>query len=95
MRRLVFAIFATLAILAVGALLPTRADAMTLTAPAGLSAAIPETSAIEDVRWRCHRWHRHHHWRRHCGWRRWGWWGPRWWGWGWHHRHWRHHRWWW
>jgi hypothetical protein len=103
MRRFVFAVAAVLAVL-VAAALPTRAGAMTVTAPAGLAAAITETQATEEVYWGCRRWHHNHHWHRSCGWRGWGWpfpffgpwhwhhhrhWG---WGWGWHHRH---HRGWW
>ena len=98
MRRFVFAVAAVLAVVVAAAALPTRAGAMTVTAPAGLAAAITETSATEEVYWGCRRWYRHHHWHRSCGSRGWGWgWpfpflAP----WHWHHRHWgwRHrHRW--
>jgi hypothetical protein len=97
MHRFVFAVAAVLAVLVAAAALPTRAGAMTVTAPAGLAAAITETSATEEVYWGCRRWHGHHRWHRSCGWRGWGWpfpflapwhWHRHW---GWHHRH---HRWW-
>jgi hypothetical protein len=101
MRRFVFAVAAVLAVLVAAAALPPRAGAMTMTAPAGLAAAIAETSAAEEVYGGCRRWYGHHRWHRSCGWRGWGWgWpfpflAP----WPWHHRHWgwhhRHHRGWW
>jgi hypothetical protein len=96
MRRFVLAVAACLAMLAAAAALPERAEALTMTAPAGLSAAIAETSVAEQVYWRRHRWH-HRYWHRGWAWRwpwfgpRWHWFGPRWYG----HRHWRHHRRWW
>jgi hypothetical protein len=99
MRRFVFAVAAVLAVLVAAAALPPRAVAMTVTAPAGLAAAITETSATEEVYWGCRRWHGRHHWHRSCGGRGWGWPFPFLAPWHWHHRHWgwhhRHHRWWW
>jgi len=71
------------------------AQAMTLPAPTGLSAAIEQSSPVQDVAcrpvWRCGPWG--------CGWRRACWWGPGapyaysygyrpYWGWGWRHRRW-------
>jgi hypothetical protein len=106
MRRLLFAVAAGLAIIVAAAALPTRAGAMTMTAPAGLAAAITETSATEQVYWRhrhwhrwgcCWGWHRHYwgRWHRPWGpWRPWGWHRRHYWGWGWHWRR-HHHRWWW
>jgi hypothetical protein len=100
MRRFLFAVAAGLAIMVAAAALPTRAGAMTVTAPAGLAAAITETSATEQVYWR-HRcwgcWHRHHWWGWHRPWwplRPWGWHRRHYWGWGWHWRR-HYHRWWW
>jgi hypothetical protein len=104
MCRIAFAVATVLAVFVAAAALPTRAGAMTMTAPAGLAAAITETSATEQVYWRHRHWHR---WG--CCWRRhyWGWggpfpwFGPRWHWHRWHHRHWgwgwrhHHHRWWW
>ena len=98
MRRIVFAVAAVLAVLVAAAALPTRAGAMTMTVPAGLAAAITETSVTEQAYWRHRHWHR---WG--CCWRRhyWGWGGPWFRPWHWHHRHWgwgwrrHHHRWWW
>ena len=56
MRRIVFAVAAVLAVLVAAAALPTRAGAMTMTAPAGLAAAAAETSVTEQAYWR------HRHW---------------------------------
>jgi hypothetical protein len=66
MRRLVLATAATLAILLVGSFVPNRAEAMTVTTPAGLQAAIEDTNLLQDVAcrrvWRCGPYG--------CGWRR-------------------------
>jgi hypothetical protein len=68
MRRIVLATAATLAILAAGSLAPNRAEAMTVTTPTGLRAAIDGTTLLEDVQvacrrvWRCGPYG--------CGWRR-------------------------
>jgi hypothetical protein len=57
MRRIVLAAAATLAILVVGSLVPNRAEAITVTTPAGIKAAIDDTSLVQDVAcrrvWRC------------------------------------------
>jgi hypothetical protein len=65
MRKTVLAIAASLAILTTGSLVANRAEALPLAAPAGLSAAIANTSITEDVAYVCRR--RWHH-RRHCWW---------------------------
>jgi hypothetical protein len=66
MRRTVLAIAATLAILAVGSFVPNRAEAMTVTTPAGIKAVLDGTNLIQDVAcrrvWRCGPYG--------CGWRR-------------------------
>jgi hypothetical protein len=66
MRRIVLSTAATLAILAAGSLVPNRAEAMTVTTPAGIKAAIDDTSLVQDVAcrrvWRCGPYG--------CGWRR-------------------------
>jgi hypothetical protein len=59
MRRTVLATAATLAILVVGSLVPNRAEAMTVTTPVGIQAAIDGTNLVQDIalfcqrRWRC------------------------------------------
>ena len=78
MSRFVFAVLAGIAVIAAAVTVPTRAGAVTMTAPTGLAAAIGETSATEHVRLH----HRHYWWRWHWPW------------WGWHRPHWRHHWWW-
>jgi hypothetical protein len=98
MRRFALAVAAALVILVASAIMATRAVAMSIAAPAGLTPAINETLPTEQVYWR-------RHWRRHYWrgwgwpWRRWGWrrhsfWGfpffaPHWYGYP-HHRHHRH-----
>ena len=68
MRRTVLATAATLAILAVGSLVPNGAEAMTVTTPIGIEAAIDGTNLVQDIalvcqrRWRCGPYG--------CGWRR-------------------------
>ena len=49
MRRILLAMTAAVAVLSVAG----RADAMTLTAPNGLRAAIDSTNLAEEVRWVC------------------------------------------
>ena len=74
MRRTVLATAATLAILAAGSLVPNRAEAMTVTTPAGIQAAIEGTNLVQDVAYVCRR-----VWRcgpYGCGWRRVCWGGP-------------------
>ena len=76
MRRLILAIAAALAVVAAGSLAPGRAEAMPLSMPAGIRAAIDETSLAQDVAYVCRR-----VWRcgpYGCGWRRTCYWtGPR------------------
>ena len=55
MRRVVLATAATLAILAAGSYAPNRAEAMTVTTPAGLQAAVDRTTLLEDVAVACRR----------------------------------------
>jgi len=55
MRRLVLATAATLAILAAGSFTPNRAEAMTVTTPTGLQAAIEDTTLLQDVAVACRR----------------------------------------
>jgi hypothetical protein len=55
MRRLVLATAATLAILAAGSFTQNRAEAMTVTTPTGLQAAIEGTALLEDVAVACRR----------------------------------------
>ena len=67
MRRVVLATAATLAILAASSFAPNRAEAMTVTTPAGLQAVVDGNTLLEDVAvacrraWRCGPWG--------CGWR--------------------------
>jgi hypothetical protein len=60
---------AVAAILSAGAFLTSGANAMTLTAPAGIRPAIQDTSAVEQTRTVCYRVWRHGHWRQKCEWR--------------------------
>lgn len=93
MRRIVLATAATLALLAAGSLAPGRAEAMTISTPAGIAAAVDATGLAQDVAYVCRR-----VWRcgpYGCGWRRACWWtgGPRYYGPGpyWRHRYYRRH----
>ena len=91
MRRTILATAATLAVLAAGSLAPSRAEAMALSTPAGIQAAIDGTSLAQDVAYVCRR-----VWRcgpYGCGWRRYCYWtGPhRYYGHRYYRRHW--HRW--
>ena len=63
MRRIVLV---TLAMLAVGSFVPNRADAMTVTTPAGIQAIIKDNSLVQDVACRRY-WHCGPY---GCGWRR-------------------------
>jgi hypothetical protein len=95
MRRTMLSAAAALALLTAGAFLPDRAEAMTITAPVGLDAAIGDRLA-QDAAYICRRvWRCGHY---GCGWRRACYWGPGpyygnrygprpYWG----HRHWRRH----
>jgi hypothetical protein len=58
MRRVILATAATLAILAAGSFAPNRAEAMTVTTPAGLQAVVDANTLLEDVACR---------WVRRCG----------------------------
>ncbi|HZP69606.1 MAG TPA: hypothetical protein VFB29_06635 [Pseudolabrys sp.] len=83
MRRTILATTATLAILAAGCLAPNRADAMTVSMPAGIAKAIDGTNLAQDIAYVCRRVWRCGPWG--CGWRRVCWWtGPR------HHRYYRY-----
>lgn len=80
MRRIVLATAATLALLVAGSLAPGRAEAMTISTPAGIAAAVDATGLAQDVAYVCRR-----VWRcgpYGCGWRRSCWWtgGPRYYG---------------
>jgi len=70
MRRTMFAA-AAVALLAAGALLPSRAEAMTIAAPIGLKAAIGDRLA-EDAAYVCRPVRRCGYWG--CSWRRVCWW---------------------
>lgn len=94
MRRYILSVAAALSLLTAGSLLPGRADAMTLTTPAAIRAAIDDTSLAQDVAYVCRRvWRCGYY---GCGWRRRCWWtGRRYWY-GrpyWRHRHWRRYWW--
>ena len=68
MRRITLGVAATLALLAATSMAPSRADAMTLSTPAGIAAATSGNSLAETVAYVCRR-----HWRcgaYGCGWRR-------------------------
>jgi hypothetical protein len=87
MRRIVLATAAAVAVLAAGTLAPGRAEAMTLSTPAGIQAAIDDTGLVQDVAYVCRRvwvcgyygcgwtrscyWTGHRHRYRHHHWRRW------------------------
>ncbi len=68
MRRTVLALSAGLAVFAAASFTATRADAMTLAAPAGIAAAIDGSSLAQDVAYVCRRVWRCGYWG--CGWRR-------------------------
>ena len=55
MRRIVLATAATLALLAAGSFAPNRAEAMTVTTPSGLMAAIDGTNLAENIAYVCRR----------------------------------------
>lgn len=59
----------TAVVLAGGTLLASRAEAMTLAAPAGARAAIDQSSTVEKARYVCYRTWRHGHRQRVCTWR--------------------------
>lgn len=68
MRRLILATAATLALLAAGSLAPGRAEAMTVSTPAGIAAAVDATGLAQNVALVCKRVWRCGPYR--CGWRR-------------------------
>ena len=81
MRRTFLTLTAAAALLAAGSLF-TTANALPLSTPAGINAAIDATNLTEDVAYVCRRvrrcgpwgcrWHREcYHTRRHRYWRRW------------------------
>ncbi len=68
MRRIILATAAALALLAAGSLAPGRAEAMTISTPAGIAAAVDANSLTQNVAYVCRR-----VWRcgpYGCGWRR-------------------------
>jgi len=72
MRPIALATAATLAILAASSFVPNRAEAMTITTPAGIGTALDGTNLAQDVAYVCRR-----VWRcgpYGCGWRRACWW---------------------
>ena len=91
MRNRLNTLLASGAVMAALAFASTNANAMTLPAPSGISAALAQTSPIQQAAyvcrpvWRCGYWG--------CGWRRACWWGP---GYGYGYGHgyrWGSHRW--
>ena len=103
MRRLILATVATLSLFAAGSLVPDRAEAMTVTTPAGIRAVLDHSTLAQDVAYNCRRvWRCGLYgcgWRQRCGWVRpgyyaYGWAGrPYWHGHYWHHRYWHHRHW--
>ena len=76
---------------AAGSLVPSQANAMTISTPSAVQQALGEGTIAEQVRYVCYRvrrcgW-RGCHWRRVCDWRPNRYWGRR------HYRHWRHYGW--
>jgi hypothetical protein len=68
MRRIILAAAAALAVMAAGSLAPTGAEAMTVSTPAGIAAAVDANGLTQDVAYVCRR-----VWRcgpYGCGWRR-------------------------
>jgi hypothetical protein len=69
MRRMLFALAISAAVLSAGALTSNRVEAMTLPGASGLATAIHEGNVVDQVRW----WGGHWGWR-HCR----HWWNGRW-----------------
>jgi hypothetical protein len=93
MRRTALVLFATLAVLVSGSLVSGPANAMTLSTPAAVQAAIDDSSLAQDVAYVCRRAWRCGYWG--CGWRRACYWtGGHYYGRRhyWRHRHYWHHR---
>jgi hypothetical protein len=63
MRRLIIPTLAALTLLGAGLLLPNRADAVPLSAPGSLAAAIADNAIVQETRWRRWGWRRHWRWR--------------------------------
>ena len=68
MRRMILAAAASLAVLAAGTLAPGRADAMAISTPAGIRAAVDSTSLAQDAAYVCSRVWGYRGWRRSCYW---------------------------
>ena len=70
MRRFILSIAAAAAVMAAGALAPNRAEALTISAPAGIADAVGQNSLLQDVAYVCRRvWRCGPYgcgWRRHC-----------------------------
>jgi len=99
--RLLTTAIAAAGMLAATGLASPRAEAMTVTSPAGLAAAIEQTSLAQDVAYGCRPvWRCGYYgcgWRRACFWRPGPYWGPGYgyyrpyrpyWAWRWNHRRW-------
>ena len=88
MRKIILTVAAIAGFAAAGSLVPSQANAMTISTPSAIQEAIGGGS-LEQVRYVCYRVRRCNwrgcHWRRVCDWR------PR--HHGWRHRHWRRHHW--
>ena len=67
--RKTFVAAAVATVLSAGAFLTSGANAMTLTAPAGMRAATEGVNTAEQVRYVCYRQRRGGGWRRVCSWR--------------------------
>jgi len=68
MRRTLFALAATVAVLSAASLAPSTANAMAISTPAAVAAAVDDTNLAQDVAYVCRR-----VWRcgpYGCGWRR-------------------------
>lgn len=72
MHKTILALTAATTVLAASAFMPSAASAMTLSTPAGITAAIDDTSLAQDVAYVCRRaWRCGPYgcgWRRHCYW---------------------------
>lgn len=89
MRRTVLALFATLALFAGGSLVSSPANAMTLSTPSAVQAAVDDSSLAQNVAYVCRRAWRCGYWG--CGWRRACYWtGHRYYRPYWRHRYWHH-----
>jgi hypothetical protein len=84
MRKFMIAAALAAGFSAAGAMTP--AQAITITAPAGLSDAGGTTNNVTQARYVCRRWWAYGRWHRRCYWRP-DYYRHR------HHRYWHHHRW--